>query len=252
MPPREWNAASYDRVGTAMTELGLAVLDRLELAGEEVVLDAGCGTGAITEEIVRRVPDGRVIAVDGSREMARLARERLGAGVEVIVADLLELELAEQVDVVFSTATFHWIEDHARLFARLRSLLAPGGRLMAQCGGEGNIRALLAVASSLAAEPPYKQLLNGRISATHFAGVAETERLLAAAGFAAPRCWLADAPVRPQHPREYLRTIVLGPAVQSLGPELGERYLDDVLAALPRPVTVDYVRLNIEAVLDGV
>jgi trans-aconitate 2-methyltransferase len=248
MPPREWDAASYNRVGTPMTELGLKVLDRLELAGDEVVLDAGCGTGAITEEIVRRVPDGRVIAVDGSTEMVRLARERLGADAEVVAADLLELELAEQVDVVFSTATFHWIEDHARLFARLRSVLAPGGRLTAQCGGEGNIRSLLAVASSLAAEAPYEQFLGGRVAPTHYAGVSETEHLLRAAGFAEPRCWLTDAPVRPGAPREYLRTIILAPAVQRLGLDLGERYLDDVLEALPEPLTLDYVRLNIDTV----
>jgi hypothetical protein len=104
------------------------------------------------------------------------------------------------------------------------------------------------VASSLAAEPPYEQFLGGRVAPTHFAGVTETEDLLRAAGFAEPRCWLTDAPVRPDAPREYLRTIILAPALERLGPDLGERYLDDVLESLPAPVTLDYVRLNIDAV----
>src|SRR5918997_7208165 len=136
--PRDWDAATYERLSAPIEAMGRDVLSRLELAGDETVLDAGCGTGRVTAALVERLPRGRVIAVDGSRAMVEEARRRLPASVDVLQADLLELELEELVDAIVSTATFHWIGDHDRLFARLRESLRPGGRLVAQCGGGGN------------------------------------------------------------------------------------------------------------------
>src|SRR5437588_6933520 len=127
MTPREWNAASYDRVGSPMTDMAIDVLDSVELNGDETVLDAGCGTGRVTEEIVRRVPSGTVIAADASADMCAKARARLKGAAEVIETNLLDLDLPEQVDVAFSTATFHWISDHEALFARLRRAVKRGG-----------------------------------------------------------------------------------------------------------------------------
>ncbi len=59
---------------------------------------------------------------------------------------------------------------------------------------------------------------------------------------------MADAPRQPEKPREFLTTIVLGPHVQQLPEELRERFMDEVLEELGEPVTIDYVRLNIDAV----
>ncbi len=85
--------------------------------------------------------------------MIAKARERLGDGVAYMVADLSELELDEPVDLIFSTATFHWILDHGRLFSSLRAALKPGGRLVAQCGGEGNVAEAKTSAAVAAREP---------------------------------------------------------------------------------------------------
>src|SRR5271167_1690890 len=139
---RQWDGASYDCISGPMEALGREVLSRLELRGDETVLDAGCGSGRVTEALLERLPRGRVIAIDVSASMLAAARERLGrgsAGLEIRQADLLELELDAPVDVILSTATFHWIADHEALFRRLHGALRPGGRLVAQCGGEGNI-----------------------------------------------------------------------------------------------------------------
>lgn len=245
---REWDGASYDRISGPMEALGRDVLGRLELAGDETVLDAGCGSGRITEALIERLPRGRAIAVDRSPSMVDAARQRLGPDADVRVVDLLELDLNEPLDAILSTATFHWIVDHDRLFKRLRSVLRPGGRLVAQCGGEGNITVLRGKVLPLLSEKPYAEHFRDWSPPWNYAGADVTQERLTAAGFASARCWLQPAPREPEHPREFLSTIVLGPHVQQLPEELRERFMDDVMGVLGEPVVVDYVRLNIDAV----
>ncbi len=244
---REWDGNSYDRISGTMEALGLAVLDRLELAGDEVVLDAGCGSGRVTEVLLQRLPRGRVIALDESASMVDVARRRLGPDVDVRVMDLLDLDLEEPVDAILSTATFHWISDHERLFERLRRALRPGGRLVAQCGGEGNIDVLRGKAGAVLARDPYAEHFRDWHPPWNYAGAELTRDRLLAAGFATAECWLEPAPREPEEPREFLSTIVLGPHFQQLPPELREQFMDDVLSELGEPVIVDYVRLNIDA-----
>src|ERR1017187_5014635 len=146
MATRDWNAHSYDAISTPQPRGGAAAAAGLALRGDEAVLDAGAGTGRVTEMVLERLPRGHVFAVDGSQSMAQRARERLPADrVSVICSDLLALELPEPVDAVISTATFHWILDHDALFARMRALLRSGGQFVAQCGGDGNIARVRAV-----------------------------------------------------------------------------------------------------------
>jgi trans-aconitate 2-methyltransferase len=129
---RDWDATTYKRVALPHEEWARAVLDRLGLKGGESVLDAGCGSGRTTAIVIERLPEGRVIAVDGSPSMVEEVREVLRPGDEALVSDLTKLELEETVDAVFSTAVFHWILDHDALFARMRAALKDGGRFAAE------------------------------------------------------------------------------------------------------------------------
>jgi trans-aconitate 2-methyltransferase len=243
---RTWDGQSYDRISGPMEALGLAVLERLELRGDETVLDAGCGSGRITEALIERVPNGHVIAADASQSMVDASRKRL-PGADVRRVDLLALQLDEPVDAILSTATFHWITDHARLFARLYGALRPGGRLVAQCGGQGNIDVLRGHASEVLAREPYAAHFDDFQPPWNYVGPEQTYERLLAAGFSNAECWLQPAPKQPEEPREFLSTIVLGPHYQHLPAELREPFMDDVLVALGEPVVVDYVRLNIDA-----
>jgi trans-aconitate 2-methyltransferase len=244
---RDWDGASYDRISGTMEALGLAVLGRLELEGDELVLDAGCGSGRITQALIEQLPRGRVIAVDQSASMVDAARERLGPGTDVRVVDLLELELEEPVDAILSTATFHWIADHERLFRRLHTALRSGGRLVAQCGGEGNITSLRGKVAPQLERESYAEHFRDWQPPWNYAGAEQTHERLLSAGFASAKCWLQPAPREPEHPREFLSTIVLGPHVQRLPEQLREQFMDDALQAIGEPVVVDYVRLNIDA-----
>ncbi|HEY3435962.1 MAG TPA: methyltransferase domain-containing protein [Solirubrobacterales bacterium] len=244
---REWDAETYDAVSDPQFEWGMEVLERLELRGDEVAVDAGCGSGRVTAELAERLPEGRVIAVDGSEAMVAKAKERLGDSADYLVSDLVELQLDEPVDLVFSTATLHWIHDHDRLFRRLRAALKPGGRLVAQCGGHGNVAAHTRAIVAAASDPDFGQHLTGARAPWNFASPEETEPRLRGAGFAEARCWLEPKPVQPARPLEFISTVTLGPILDQLPEEKRKPFAEAVLEQEDEPLVLEYVRLNIEA-----
>lgn len=246
--PREWDADTYDAVSDPQFEWGVEVLARLQLRGDEAAIDAGCGSGRVTAELLERLPEGRVLAVDGSEAMVAKARENLGERASYLVADLSELEVDEPADLIFSTATFHWIQDHDRLFRRLRGALKPGGRLVAQCGGEGNVARHVETIARVAARPEFAGHFAQASGIWNFAGPEETEARLLGAGFAEARCWLEPKPVQPPDPLAFTSTVTLGPLLAQLPPDLRRPFAEAVLAESEQPLVLDYVRLNIEAV----
>ena len=247
--PRDWDGRTYDRVADPMTRWGAAVLGRLPLVGDETVLDAGCGSGRVTELLAERLPRGRVVALDGSPSMVEAARERLarfGDRIDYVVADLgRPLPLPDgSLDAVFSSATFHWVPDHDALFRRLAAATRPGGRLVAQCGGAGNIATVQRVLATVG---------DGWLGDVHFATVLATTRRLDAAGYVDIECWLTDAPTRfePGEPFEtYLRTVVLGAHLARLPAGEHDAFVRAVADGIGQPI-IDYVRLNIVARRSG-
>jgi trans-aconitate 2-methyltransferase len=244
---REWDAGTYDRVSDPQLAWGRAVLARLQLRGDETVLDAGCGSGRVTELLLGAVPGGAVIGVDGSQAMLDAARDRLGPGPQLIHADLLALEIADPLDAVFSTATFHWITDHRLLFQRVATWLRPGGRLEAQCGGKGNVASFFAIVDRISGRQPYSRALRDLPASRNFAGPEQTSRLLRAAGFTEVRCWLEPSPIRPPQPHAYIGSVCLGAHTAALPESLRRPFIDEVYDAWGPDHLLDYVRLNISA-----
>jgi trans-aconitate 2-methyltransferase len=241
--PTEWDAATYDRVADPQARWGLAVLDRLHLTGDERVLDAGCGSGRVTERLLDRLPDGTVIALDGSAAMLDEARRRLarfGDRVKYVQADLQQpLPVDSPVDAILSTSTFHWIRDHARLFLNLAAVLKPGGQLVGQCGGKGNIATLERVLVGMGYPGAERQ----------FASPEETAERLVAAGFVDVETWLSDEPTRfePGQPFEdFLETVCLREHVVEMPVEGRRDFVHRVAERMTEPL-LDYVRLNIVA-----
>jgi trans-aconitate 2-methyltransferase len=240
---REWDAGSYDSLPLPHTGWGRRTLARLPLAGTESVLDAGAGTGRDTLELLERLPNGRVLAVDGSRKMLeRLAAKRGDdPRLEILQADLTrDIVQARELDAVFSVATFHWVADHAALFANLARFLRPGGLLVAECGGEGNIARIdRAVSEVLGARPD---------TVWNFAGIEDTRRRLERAGFVDVEVALRPDPaqLQPGHQFEsYLATVVLGAHLDRMAGD-GVPFIHAVAERVPEAV-VDYVRLELRA-----
>jgi trans-aconitate 2-methyltransferase len=242
MPPREWDAATYDRVAAPQETWGRDVLERLDLRGDERVLDAGCGTGRVTALLLERLPQGQVVAVDGSQAMVDQTKARFGDRVEAFAVDLLDLELDPPVDAILSTATFHWIADHERLFARLHAALEPGGQLVAQCGGAGNVANVVAAIDRVG-----HPALAGWPGPWNFAGARETAERLRAAGFSDVWTWLQPWPVMPEDPRAFFATAILGAHLDRLPEADREPFIDAVMAEVGEPVLAHYVRLNLLA-----
>jgi trans-aconitate 2-methyltransferase len=245
--PREWDAETYDAISDPQFSWGMEVLERLELRGDEAVIDAGCGSGRVAERLIDRLPSGSLLAVDASEAMIAKARERLGDRASYLVADLSELDVAEPVDLIFSTATFHWILDHERLFGRLCEALRPGGRLVAQCGGLGNVSEHARAITAVATRPEFAPHFGGMTVMWNFADPEETEARLRVAGFAEAHCWLQPKPVTPVDPLRFTMTVTLGPHLTRLPEDLRQPFAEAVLDQGPQPLTLDYVRLNIEA-----
>jgi trans-aconitate 2-methyltransferase len=208
MSPREWNASAYDRLSSPQLAMGREVLERLDLQGDERVLDAGCGTGRVTELILERLDTGEVVAVDGSEAMIEHTRQRFGDAVRAFTADLLELTLDEPVDAILSTATFHWIHD-------LDAVDHPA--------------------------------LRGWAGPWNFPTPAEARQRLEAAGFTAVWTWLQPWAVEPDDPHHYFATVILGSHLERVPVGERDDFVDAVLERVGEPVRVDYVRLNLLA-----
>jgi trans-aconitate 2-methyltransferase len=245
--PRDWDAETYDRVSDPQFSWGTEVVDRLELNGDETVLDAGAGSGRVSALLSERLPDGRLIALDASPSMIEKARENLGDRASYVLMDLAELELPDPVDVVFSTATFHWVPDHDNLFRRVYGALKPGGRLHAQCGGAGNVARHAEAIAAVASRPDFAEHYEDMAVIWNFSSAEETAERLRDAGFEEIETWLEPKPLTPPEPREFIRTVTLGPHLQLLPEELRESFLDQVVSEMEEPVTLDYMRLNMQA-----
>jgi trans-aconitate 2-methyltransferase len=252
----DWNAERYHDVSSPQQAWGRKVLARLPLTGSEKVLDLGCGTGRITEEIARRLPDGYLVGVDRSDAMVETAMAWLrghAPGTAVVQADGAALPFRRAFDAVFSGATFHWILDHAALFRSIITALKPGGRLVAQCGGAGNLAVLRARADRLRNDPRFVAFYQEWTEPWYYADIESTIRRLTAAGFVDIDVNIEDAPTPfagAAQFQEFIATVCVRHHLDRLPRREKPIFLGDLTmaaAADSPPFTLDYRRLNISA-----
>jgi trans-aconitate 2-methyltransferase len=255
---REWNAAEYHRLSSPQFQWGQRVLNELSLNGNECVLDAGCGTGKLTQLLLQNLPRGRVVGLDLSRNMVKLARQNLqaefGDRVQFVAADLIALPFRAAFDGIFSTASFHWVLDHDVLFRNLFAVLRPGGWLHAQCGGGPNIARLRQRVWELSQNAEFSQWLGRFREPWLFSDAESAAARLRAAGFEQVQTGLELAAVTVSSREEfqgYLKTFVLHRHLELLPTEaLREKVLRKLAAAAAGddpPWTLDYTRLNLRA-----
>jgi trans-aconitate 2-methyltransferase len=255
-----WDASRYHRVAQPHASWGAAIIDRLALRGDETVLDAGCGSGRVTAQLLDRLPRGRIIAADLSSSMLDQARHTLADQAErvsFVEADLCAIDTAlggQTVDLVFSTAVFHWIADHATLFAALRRVVRDDGRMVAQFGGGQNLAGFMRATDVVVARPPFQAVLGGQQLWRFYYTPEQTEARVLAAGFASAQAWLEPSPqsfADAAALADYCRGVVLTSHVAALPEGLREDFVAQVVDQIARSegaFRLDYVRLNLEAV----
>lgn len=260
MPSTYWNADVYERIGKPMRQWAQAVIDDLQLRGDETVLDAGCGSGSVTFDLLDRLPQGKIYAVDASAEMiASLERQIAARRVMNVVplnASLTSFALPEPVDCVFSNAVFHWIVDDDALFTCLYRATRPGGRLRAQCGGYGNNANVLAAVAAIREEPRFRPFLYGFTDSKKYRTPEGAIVALEQAGWCDVRAKLWPQPVTFEDPDEaalYVRTILLRDHVARLPDEpardaYARAVVDETIRRHGAPYVADYVRLDLWAV----
>ena len=187
----KWNPEEYAKHSAAQFAWARELIGRLNLRGDESVLDIGSGDGKVTAEMAAALPRGRVVGLDGSHEMVEFARahyddERF-PNLEFVCMDAQRIELNHRFDIVFSNAALHWIEDHPAVLKGLNRLMRRGGKLIISCGGHGNAMEILEAVEAVTAKDRWRKYFEGFVFPYHFYGPAEYSRWLPEAGLSSLR-----------------------------------------------------------------
>jgi trans-aconitate methyltransferase len=239
-----WLPERYARHAAYVPALGAPLVEILAPRPGERILDLGCGDGSLTVRLAER--GASVVAVDRSPEMVAAARAR---GLDARLGDATALLFAAEFDGVFSNAVLHWVRDHDAMLAGVARALRPGGRLVAEFGGHGNVAAIVRAMREALERHGYP------FSSPWFYPTAEAYRgRLAAAGFIVDHLELFARPTPlPTGMAGWLETFA-GP-ILSVAPDTCRAELMDEIATSLRPVlfdetrgwTADYVRLRLAA-----
>ena len=249
--PREWDAETYDAVSDPAVEWGdggprpARAARRRDRARRRLRLAAGS-----PQMLIERLPEGSVIAVDGSESMIEKARERLGdRGRRYLVADLAELELDEPVDVVFSSAPSTGSSTTTASSRACAPRCARAAASPPSAAAQGNIAEhAQAIADGRRAARVRRALRGHRPGCWNFAGPEETEARLRGAGFAEARCWLrAEAGRSRRDPLEFTSHRHPRPAAGPAAGGAATTASSKRSSREPSSRWLDYVRLNIEA-----
>jgi SAM-dependent methyltransferase len=255
------------------------VIEIKKWKGNEIVMDAGCGTGRITKILAEKAGKGGIVyAVDIDDNMIDQAKENLNGfkNVFVIKSNLLNIELPRKVDVIFSNAVLHWILDHGRLFEHFWRLLSDDdtnnkkwkekeaeakveseggeGLLLAQCGGYGNLSKVLSLINQIKDLGEFKTYFVNWNEPWYFARPEDTQKLLKQIGYKNIEVYLSDGtatfPNRTSY-STFVKNVIIKPFLEYLPNEQIKRrffktFLDNVEQS-GLDWTLDYLRLNIMA-----
>ncbi|HLN46198.1 MAG TPA: methyltransferase domain-containing protein [Candidatus Sulfotelmatobacter sp.] len=160
-----WNAQDYAKHSSTQFEWAQELIPKLNLTGNEALLDIGCGDGKISAQIASFLPKGYVVGIDNSDEMINLAHHNFPRSrfpnLSFLKMDAQQLTFKEQFDRVFSNAALHWIIDHRPMLAGVKQSLKHDGKLLFQMGGKGNAHDILKVLDELVKDNHWRRFFEG-------------------------------------------------------------------------------------------
>jgi len=248
----DWNATLYEQRHSFVWKRGEDLIELLSPEPGERILDVGCGTGRLASQIA--ATGARVTGLDLSPSMLEQARLACPRG-EFIEGDLLEFRTSEPFDGIFSNAALHWIKPADRAAQRMFDALKPGGRLVAELGGTGNVASLVRAANESLTEMGFKR--ESSEMPWYFPSIGEYSQVLERAGFEVVYAILFDRLTPLEGGEEGLRdwlAVFGAPLAQgseewkaSLFNRMTEKLKPQMFDAVSGEWRVDYRRLRIAA-----
>lgn len=257
----KWNAKDYKNSSSSQQKWARELISKLEIKGNERVLDIGCGDGKITAEIAQKLPEGSVLGIDSSKEMIYLAKETFNSkeynNLNFILKDVQELDFNNEFDVIFSNAALHWIKDHLSILKQIKDSLKPSGKILIQMGGKGNAESILEIADIMITDEKWKKYFKGFEFPYGFYGAKEYKDWLKRAGFNSIRVQLFPKDMEKKNVIDlagWIRTTWL-PYTQRVPEEFQEEFIEELieryLEKYPKDekghIHVKMVRLEVEA-----
>ncbi len=257
----KWDAEDYKNSSSAQRKWAMELISKLEIKGNERILDVGCGDGKITAEIALKLLEGSVLGIDSSKEMIALARETFNSDeyphLSFILKDAQELDFNNEFDIIFSNAALHWIKDHLSLLMRIKSSLKPSGKILLQMGGKGNARAIIEIVDEMINEEKWKQYFEDFEFPYGFYSAEEYKEWLQIAGFNLIKVQLIPKDMEKNDNDElagWIRTTWL-PYTQRVPEDLQEDFIEELIERYleknPKDdnghIHVKMVRLEVEA-----
>jgi ubiquinone/menaquinone biosynthesis C-methylase UbiE len=242
-----WDAATYAATGRFVADLAGGVVELLAPQPGEAILDLGCGDGELTERLA--ASGAAMTGVDSSSAMLAVAKAR---GLNVFEVSAKAMLYDGVFDAVFSNAALHWIRDAEAVIAAVHRALKPGGRFVAELGGQGNIAAIRTALQAVLARYGIDA---EAVAASFYPSAAHYRKLLEAGEFTVQSIELIPRPTPlPNGMEAWLNTFRNG-VLDLLPPEDRRQAVADIVALL-KPIlmdadgnwTADYVRLRFYAV----
>ncbi len=182
-----WNPEDYAKNSDAQLKWARELRARLDLNGDESILDVGCGDGKITADFAKSAPQSRVVGIDSSSEMISYASRTYSTidypNLSFACMDARSIQFNSEFDLIFSNAALHWFDDHQTFLKGASAALRSGGRLMISCGGAGNAADVLQVFSDVIARKLWKPYFDDFHNPYAFYSDQDYQPWLEAAGF---------------------------------------------------------------------
>lgn len=153
----EFDGKKYEKASTHQKEWGNSIISEFNLSGNEKILDLGCGNGALTAELAKLVPNGKVLGIDASQGMLDSAKEKEIPNLNFKLMDINNLNLSEKFDLVFSNATLHWVVDHNRLWHNMKNIVSENGLIRFNFAADGNCATFFKVVKQTIALDEFKK-----------------------------------------------------------------------------------------------
>jgi trans-aconitate methyltransferase len=187
--PQTWDAALYDDKHSFVWKYGANLIELLAPQPGERILDVGCGTGHLTAKMAEA--GALVVGIDKSPDMIESARLKYPTlGFEVL--DAADCSFDEPFDAIFSNAALHWMLEPERVITCMARALKPGGRFVAEFGGKGNIKAIIAAVHRALRTAGFAP--NAETLFWYYPSIGEYAALLERHGFEVASAWLFDRP----------------------------------------------------------